>query len=66
MAATDHPAKTKLIMIILALFMPVFLVLPFVFWGGSNDEITINKKMQVERLAAGRPTNHHRTATACT
>ena len=51
MAQTDIPQKTKLIMIILALFMPVFLVLPFVFWGGSNDEITINKKMQVERLA---------------
>ena len=51
MAQTDIPQKTKVIMIILALFMPVFLVLPFFFWGGSNDEITINKKLQAERLA---------------
>ena len=53
MAQTDIPQKTKIIMIVLALFMPAFLVLPFLFWGGSGAD-TINeesKEMQASRLA---------------
>ena len=32
------PQKTKLIMVILALFMPAFLVLPLVIWGGDTTK----------------------------
>ena len=51
MAQTDIPQKTKIIMTIAALFMPVFLILPFFFWGGSDDNITIDKELQASRLA---------------
>ena len=46
MAQTDIPQKTKIIMTIAALFMPVFLILPFFFWGGEDDSITIDKELQ--------------------
>ena len=45
------PQKTKLIMVILALFMPAFLVLPLVIWGGDTTPPTINKDLQAVRLA---------------
>ena len=51
MAQTDIPQKTKIIMTIAALFMPVFLILPFFFWGGEDDSITIDKELQASRLA---------------
>ena len=51
MAQTDIPQKTKIIMTIAALFMPVFLILPFFFWGGEDDNITIDKELQASRLA---------------
>lgn len=51
MAQTDIPQKTKIIMTIAALFMPVFLILPFFFWGGEDDSITIDKELQALRLA---------------
>ena len=50
MAQTDIPQKTKIIMTIAALFMPVFLILPFFFWGGEDDSITIDKELQASRL----------------
>ena len=45
------PQKTKLIMVILALFMPAFLVLPLVIWGGDTAPPAINKDLQAVRLA---------------
>ncbi|WP_225757755.1 cytochrome c5 family protein [Cardiobacterium sp. Marseille-Q4385] len=45
------PQKTKLIMVILALFMPAFLVLPLVIWGGDTAPPAINKDLQAARLA---------------
>ena len=45
------PQKTKLIMVILALFMPAFLVLPLVIWGGDTTPPAINKDLQAARLA---------------
>lgn len=51
MAQADIPQKTKLIMTTLALFMPVFLVLPFFFWGGEEDNLNIDKELQAIRLA---------------
>ena len=51
MAQTDIPQKTKIIMTIAALFMPVFLILPFFFWGGEDDSITIDKELQASLLA---------------
>ena len=45
------PQKTKLIMVILALFMPAFFVLPLVIWGGNTTPPTINKELQAARLA---------------
>ena len=45
------PQKTKLIMVILALFMPAFLVLPLVIWGGNTAPPAINKDLQAARLA---------------
>ena len=45
------PQKTKLIMVILALFMPAFLVLPLVIWGGDTAPPVINKDLQAARLA---------------
>ena len=45
------PQKTKLIMVILALFMPAFLVLPLAIWGGDTTPPTINKDLQAVRLA---------------
>ena len=51
MAQTDIPQKTKIIMTIAALFMPVFLILPFFFWGGEDDSITSDKELQASRLA---------------
>ena len=51
MAQTDIPQKTKIIMTIAALFMPVFLILPFFCWGGEDDSITIDKELQASRLA---------------
>ena len=44
------PQKTKLIMVILALFMPAFLVLPLVIWGGDTAPPAINKDLQAARL----------------
>ena len=45
------PQKTKFIMVILALFMPAFFVLPLVIWGGNTTPPTINKELQAVRLA---------------
>ena len=45
------PQKTKLIMVILALFMPAFFVLPLVIWGGNTTPPTIHKELQAARLA---------------
>ena len=45
------PQKTKFIMVILALFMPAFFVLPLVIWGGNTTPPTINKELQAARLA---------------
>ena len=45
------PQKTKLIMVILALFRPAFFVLPLVIWGGNTTPPTINKELQAARLA---------------
>lgn len=45
------PQKAKLIMVILALFMPAFLVLPFFIWGSSGEVPAIDKELQAARLA---------------
>ncbi|MDO4643427.1 MAG: c-type cytochrome [Cardiobacteriaceae bacterium] len=52
MAQENIPQKTKIIMVIAALFMPAFLILPFFFWGGSSETISIDRKViQAKRLA---------------
>ncbi|WP_298643843.1 c-type cytochrome [uncultured Cardiobacterium sp.] len=45
------PQQTKFIMVILALFMPAFFILPLVIWGGGSTPPAINKNLQAARLA---------------
>ncbi|MDO5091084.1 MAG: c-type cytochrome [Cardiobacteriaceae bacterium] len=53
MAANTHiPGYAKTIMVVAAVFMPVFLVLPFFFWGNEDNRINLaEQELQAGRLA---------------
>lgn len=52
MANHSLPPYVKLIMTISALFMPIFLILPFFFWGNGSNTIDLSEKeLQKGRLA---------------
>ena len=46
------PGYAKTLMAIATIFMPVFLILPFFFWGNENNQISLGEQdIQAGRLA---------------
>lgn len=51
-ANTQIPGYAKTLMAVAAVFMPVFLILPFFFWGNENNQIDLAEQdIQAGRLA---------------
>lgn len=51
-ANTQIPGYAKTLMAVAAVFMPVFLILPFFFWGNENNQINLAEQdIQAGRLA---------------
>ena len=51
-ANVQIPGYAKTLMAIAAIFMPVFLILPFFFWGNENNSIELGEaNIQRGRLA---------------
>lgn len=52
MSQQNIPTRVRLVMTISAIFMPIFLILPFIFWGNSDNKIPITQiEIQKVRLA---------------
>lgn len=64
MATQTIPKSVKILLGVTAIFMPIFLILPFFFWGNSDGSINLSEQnlqaarlQPVGKLVIGEPVN---------